>query len=63
MADDVEHDESAVEDKSRSEFLARFLEIETSLYRYVCAVAPIPQDARDIVQETAIALWEHDLPP
>lgn len=44
----------------RSDFLARFLEIETSLYRYVCAVAPVPQDARDIVQETALALWEHD---
>lgn len=44
----------------RSEFLARFLEIETSLYHYVCAVAPVPQDARDIVQETALALWEHD---
>jgi len=45
---------------NRSDFLSRFLEIETSLYRYVCAVAPVPQDARDIVQETALALWEHD---
>ncbi|HEX4148417.1 MAG TPA: hypothetical protein VHY20_05495, partial [Pirellulales bacterium] len=35
-------------------FLRRFLPIQTSLYRYVCAVAPVPQDARDIVQETAL---------
>jgi len=46
--------------ENRADFLARFLEIETSLYRYVCAVAPVPQDARDIGQETALALWEHD---
>lgn len=45
--------------ENRADFLARFLEIETSLYRYVCAVAPVPQDARDIVQETALALWEN----
>lgn len=51
---------SASRTANRSDFLSRFLEIETSLYRYVCAVAPVPQDARDIVQETALALWEHD---
>lgn len=44
----------------RAEFLERFLAIQTSLYRYVCAVAPVPQDARDIVQETALELWKHD---
>ncbi len=65
MADDAHPEEPHAETRSgetptRSDFLARFLEIETSLYRYVCAVAPVPQDARDIVQETALALWEHD---
>lgn len=46
--------------RDRSDFLARFLAAEAQIYRYVCAVAPVPQDARDIVQETALALWEHD---
>jgi RNA polymerase sigma-70 factor (ECF subfamily) len=63
MAHDAEHEQHPSGSRStdaRSDFLARFLEIETSLYRYVCVVAPVPQDARDIVQETALALWEHD---
>lgn len=29
------------------------------MYRYVCTLAPNPADARDIVQETALALWEN----
>ena len=41
------------------EFLRLFLEAERDLYRYVCAILPRPQDARDVVQETALALWEN----
>lgn len=43
---------------SQSEFLKRVLDIEKNLYRYVCKIAPVPQDAKDIVQETILALWE-----
>ena len=41
------------------EFHRLFLEAERDLYRYVCAILPRPQDARDVVQETALALWEN----
>lgn len=40
-------------------FLRLFLAAEQDLYRYVCALLPRPQDARDVVQETAMALWEN----
>lgn len=46
------------ERKLQAEFLSLFLEAQTDIYRYVCALAPQPNDARDIVQETAMALWE-----
>jgi RNA polymerase sigma-70 factor (ECF subfamily) len=45
--------------KAQGEFLALFLEIEADVYRYVCALTPRPEEARDIVQETALALWEN----
>ena len=34
-----------------------FVEHEREVLRYVLAVVPNPSDARDIVQETAVALW------
>lgn len=34
-----------------------FLQSERELLRYVMALVPNPTDARDILQETAIALW------
>jgi RNA polymerase sigma-70 factor (ECF subfamily) len=34
-----------------------FVEHERELLRYVLAAVPHPPDARDIVQETAVALW------
>ncbi len=43
---------------SQAEFLSLFLAAEADIYRYVCALAPQPDEARDIVQETALALWE-----
>jgi DNA-directed RNA polymerase specialized sigma24 family protein len=53
----MEHSEAT--SKAHGDFLRLFLESERDLYRYVCALLPRPQDARDVVQETALALWEN----
>lgn len=39
-------------------FLALFLRSEKEIYRYVAALVPNISDAEDIVQQTALALWE-----
>lgn len=39
-------------------FLRRMLEGERELLRYVMALVPDREDARDVVQETLIALWK-----
>lgn len=39
-------------------FLSLFLRSEREVYRYVSVLVPNPSDAEDIVQQTAIALWE-----
>lgn len=44
--------------ENREEFVRLFLEVERDLYRYVCALLPRPQDVQDVLQETALALWE-----
>jgi RNA polymerase sigma-70 factor, ECF subfamily len=52
--------------KSRSEdpaaaqqrFLSLFLRSEREVFRYVAALVPNVADAEDIVQQTALALWE-----
>lgn len=38
-------------------FMRLFVEHERDLLRYVLAVVPNLSDARDVVQETAVALW------
>lgn len=48
------HDRSA--DQQR--FLSLFLRSEKEVFRYVAALVPHLADADDIVQQTAIALWE-----
>lgn len=40
------------------EFIRLFLESERELLRYVMVLVPNPADARDVVQETAVALWK-----
>ncbi|MEO0448361.1 MAG: sigma factor, partial [Verrucomicrobiota bacterium] len=40
------------------EFMRLFLENEHEVMRYVMALVPNFSDARDIVQETAVALWK-----
>jgi RNA polymerase sigma-70 factor, ECF subfamily len=39
-------------------FLSLFLRSEREIYRYVAALIPNVKDAEDIVQQTALALWE-----
>lgn len=43
---------------SHREFIRLFLESERELLRYVMVLVPNVADARDIVQEAAVALWE-----
>ncbi len=39
-------------------FLSLFLRSEKEIFRYVAALVPNIADAEDIVQQTAVALWE-----
>jgi RNA polymerase sigma-70 factor (ECF subfamily) len=39
-------------------FLSLFLRSEKEIFRYVAALVPNSADAEDIVQQTALALWE-----
>lgn len=39
-------------------FLSLFLRSEREIFRYVAALIPNVADAEDIVQQTAVALWE-----
>ena len=50
--------DAASSKNAHDEFLRLFLAAERDVYRYVCALLPRPQDAGDVVQETALALWE-----
>lgn len=43
---------------SQQEFLTVFLANEREIFRYVVALVPTPGDAQEIVQQTAVALWE-----
>ena len=49
------------EDKNldrHQQFMRQFLDCERSLIRYVMYFVPNANDARDIVQNTAVALWK-----
>jgi RNA polymerase sigma-70 factor (ECF subfamily) len=43
---------------AQQRFLSLFLRSEREVFRYVAALVPNVADAEDIVQQTAIALWE-----
>lgn len=43
---------------AQQRFLSLFLRSEREVFRYVAALVPNIADAEDIVQQTAIALWE-----
>lgn len=49
-----------VEDQATAQqrFLSLFLRSEREIFRYVAALVPNLADADDIVQQTALALWE-----
>ena len=43
---------------AQQRFLSLFLRSEREIFRYVAALVPNVTDAEDIVQQTAISLWE-----
>ncbi len=43
---------------AQQRFLSLFLRSEREIFRYVAALVPNVADAEDIVQQTAMALWE-----
>ena len=43
---------------AQQRFLSLFLRSEREVFRYVAALVPNVPDAEDIVQQTALALWE-----
>ena len=43
---------------AQQRFLSLFLRSEREVFRYVAALVPNVSDAEDIVQQTAVALWE-----
>ncbi len=45
-------------DAAQQRFLSLFLRSEREIFRYVAALIPSVTDAEDIVQQTAVALWE-----
>lgn len=54
------HAKRPPEDSSvaQQRFLSLFLRSEREIFRYVAALVPNVTDAEDIVQQTALALWE-----
>ena len=49
---------SADKSAAQQRFLSLFLRSEREVFRYVAALVPNVADAEDIVQQTALALWE-----
>src|SRR4030095_9492144 len=45
-------------DAAQQRFLSLFLRSEREIFRYVAVLVPNVADAEDIVQKTALALWE-----
>ncbi len=43
---------------AQQQFLSLFLRSEREIFRYVAALVPNVTDAEDIVQQTALALWQ-----
>ena len=43
---------------THKDFIRLFLEAEKDLLRYVMVLIPNVADARDVVQEAAVALWD-----
>src|SRR3954469_20748018 len=58
MSPDSEH-QSEDQAAAQQRFLSLFLRSEREIFRYVAALLPNVADAEDIVQQTALALWEN----
>jgi RNA polymerase sigma-70 factor (ECF subfamily) len=50
--------QSGDQNAAQQRFLSLFLRSEREIFRYVAALVPNVADAEDIVQQTALALWE-----
>jgi len=50
--------QSEDKDAAQQRFLSLFLRSEREIFRYVAVLVPNLADAEDIVQQTALALWE-----
>ena len=57
MSADSSHREEGAT-AAQQQFLSLFLRSEREIFRYVAALVPNVSDAEDIVQQTALALWE-----
>jgi RNA polymerase sigma-70 factor, ECF subfamily len=57
MANDPKHSR-ADDAAAQQRFLSLFLRSEREVFRYVAALVPNVADAEDIVQQTALSLWE-----
>lgn len=57
MPSDPKHS-SGDQPAAQQRFLSLFLRSEREVFRYVAALVPNVADAEDIVQQTALALWE-----
>ena len=51
-------EQTASKTAAQEEFLRVFLASEREIYRYVAALVPPTADAQEIVQQTAVVLWE-----
>jgi RNA polymerase sigma-70 factor (ECF subfamily) len=56
LSDPIRHLEDP--EGSQQRFLSLFLRSEREIFRYVAALVPNVADAEDIVQQTALVLWE-----
>jgi RNA polymerase sigma-70 factor (ECF subfamily) len=50
--------QNSMQHLTHEQFMRLFLSAERELLRYVMALVPNVSDARDVVQETAVALWQ-----
>ncbi len=50
--------QSGSQNAAQQRFLSLFLRSEREIYRYVATLVPNVADAEDIVQQTALTLWE-----
>ena len=53
-----ESDHSFSQSTAKQEFLRVFLATEREIFRYVVSLVPPTADAEEIVQQTAVVLWE-----